>query len=241
MNTPLSRSRARTAPYRQFRRSKGGGNTPFHVKSGLWVPDPGPEPQFVYSHPNRLGVEKAPDRLLEQVRGIHPTLSVCRPPPSAPVPRNRWLVWAQEPHAQNMFCPGWYLVFVWEVTSTKAALPLEPFAHLEECIFAVMAQKVGGQQAYFAKMRDARAAAKAAREAQYHTDRRDRQADLLQARRIKNIGSGSKSPLHHDGTVVPSRGEANWAAETANSRIPGDVLRKKAEQREELRAAGWVP
>ena len=241
MSSPLKRARQRSQPFRQFRRAQGGGNTPFSVPRATPPPDPGPAAEFVYWYPDRLGVELAPPAILAKLQALHPTLSACRPPVKAPVPRSRWLIWARDPKATNAFCPGWYLVFVWEVTQTHAALPLEPFSHLEDCIFAVMAIKVGGVGAYFKKMQAERQAAKDGLEATYQDTRQAKQRDFLASRRISSAGRGNRFALHHDGTLVPSRGEANWLLETAASRMPSDVQQRLKAERDHLRSVGWRP
>ena len=241
MSSPLQRARQRSRPFRQFRRSRGGGNTPFHVERAIPPPDPGPETEFVYWYPDRLGVELAPAATLTKLLAIHPSLSACRPPAKAPVPRARWLIWARDTKATNSFCPGWYLVFVWEVTKTHAALALEPFSHLEDCIYAVMAQKVGGTKAYFQKMFAMREAAKQAKEATYQDGRQAKQREFLASRRISSAGRGNRFALHHDGTIVPSKSELNWFLETAESRMPSDVRQRIRADRDHLRRAGFIP
>ena len=241
MSSPLKRARARSRPFRQFRRARGGGNTPFHVERASPTPDPGPESEFVYWHPERMGVELAPPAVLAQLHAIHPTLSACRPPAKAPVPRPRWLVWARDPKATNSFCPGWYLVFVWEVTKTKAFLPLEPFSHLEECIYAVMATKIGGVGAYFKKMQAERQAAKAGLEATYQDTRQAKQREFLASHRISTAGRGNRFALHHDGTIAPSRSELNWLRKTAESRMPSEVRQRLQAERDQLRQVGFIP
>ena len=240
-NSPLRRARRRSKPFRQFRRARGGGDTPFSVPRATLPPDPGPEAEFVYWHPDRIGVELAPAVTTAQLWAIHPSLHACRPPVKSPVPRSRWLIWAKDAKASNPFCPGWYLVFVWEVTKTHAALPLEPFSHLEECIYAVMALKVGGRRAYFQKMFAEREAAKQAREATYQDTRQAKQREFLASRRISTAGRGNRFALHHDGTIVPSAGELAWLKEQASSRMPSEVRKRLQAEREELRRVGWLP
>ena len=241
MSSPIRRARQRSKPFRQFRRAHGGGNTPFVVDHAAPPPDPGPEVEFVYWHPDRLGVELAPAATAAKLLTIHTSLAACRPPAKAPVRRSRWLIWARDARATNPFCPGWYLVFVWEVTKTHAALPLEPFSHLEECIYAVMAIKVGGQQAYFKKMFAERVAAKQAREATYQDNRQTKQREFLASRRISTAGRGNRFALHHDGTIVPSRGEANWLRERVEQRMPSEVQKRLKAERDHLRSVGWLP
>ena len=211
------------------------------MERAMPAPDPGPEAEFVYWHPDRLGVELASPATLTKLLAIHPSLSACRPPAKAPVPRARWLIWARDPKATNSFCPGWYLVFVWEVTKTRLALPLEPFSHLEDCIYAVMATKIGGHQAYFKKMFAERQAAKEARESTYQDGRQAKQRDFLASRRISSAGRGNRFALHHDGTIVPSQGELAWFRETAAARMPSEVQKRLKAERDELRRVGWLP
>ena len=40
-----------------------------------------------------------------------------------------------------------------------------------------------------------------------------RRRELFRSRQITNIGRGNKFALHHDGTIVPSRGELDWQRE----------------------------
>ncbi len=241
MLTPLTRARRQTGAYRQLRRTRGGGNTPFAVPTSSRTPDPGLEAEFVYWHPQRFGVELAPERILRQLLEIHPTLAACRPPEKAPV-RHRWLIWAQDTHQRaNGFCPGWYLVFVWEGPQTSCYLSLEPFALVGSNLYSVMKTKNGGAKVYFDRVHDSMAEGKASKEATYQSDRQDRQREVIQSHRITNIGQGNKFALHHDGTVVPSRGESNWSSEREKHQMPEAIRRKKADQQDQLRAAGWLP
>ena len=204
--------------------------------------DPGPEIEQVYWHPQRFGVELAPDRIQAQLQAIHPSLSACRPPAQAPVPRRRWLIWSQEAVARtNPFSPGWYLVFVWEHPATGGYLPLEPFEPLGFNLFRVMRTKNGGAAVYFDKIQAALRRSKHRREMRYTDDRQTRQREMLASRKISNIGTGSKFALHHDGTIVPSRGEANWLRETAMSRMPQAVRDRIAAERDDLRRKGVIP
>jgi hypothetical protein len=188
-----------------------------------------------------MGIELAPQETLTKLQALHPSLSACRPAAGAPVPRRRWLVWGRDPKVENPFCPGWYLVFVWEVTQTNAALPLEPFQHLEDCISAVMVAKVGGRKAYFDKLFKERADLKAAQERGYQDVRQAKQLDFLAARRISTAGRGNRFALHHDGTIVPGQGELNWLRQTAEARMPSDVRKRLQAERDQLRQAGFIP
>ena len=204
--------------------------------------DPGPEIEQVYWYPQRFGVEMAPERIQTLLREIHPGLSACRPPINAPVPRRNWLIWCQEVVARdNSFSPGWYLVFAWEHPRTGGYLPLEPFEWIGYNLYLRMRTKNGGGAIYFDRIQAEKRRVTQGREARHTNDRRDRQREMLASRKISNIGSGSKFALHHDGTIVPSRGEANWLRETAMSRMPQAVRDRIAAERDDLRRKGVIP
>ena len=242
MSSPLRRARGRSRLYRQWRRDQGRGRVPYGVPLARVEVDPGPEVECVYWHPQRFGVEFAPDDIQDKLREIHPSLSACRPPARAPVPRRRWLIWSQEAVARtNPFSPGWYLVFVWQHPVTGGYLPLEPFEPIGYNLYRVMRTKNGGAAVYFDKMQAALRRSKQRREATYTADRQTRQREMLAHRRISNIGTGSKFALHHDGTIVPSRNEANWLRETALSRMPQAVRDRIAAEQDDLRSKGVIP
>ena len=188
-----------------------------------------------------MGVELAPPETLAKLQALHSSLSACRPPANAPVPRRRWLIWGKDPKVENPFCSGWYLVFAWEVTASKAALPLEPFQHLEDCISAVMVAKVGGRKAYFDKLSKEQADRKDSKERSFQDVRQAKQRDFIAARRISSAGRGNRFALHHDGTIVPSRSELNWLRETAEARMPSEVRQRLQAERDQLRLAGFIP
>ena len=61
-------------------------------------------------------------------------------------------------------------------------------------------------------------------------------ADL--GRQAVLIGQGNKFALHHDGTIVPSRGEVNWTQERSRWQVPGHIHDQMTQDRDRLRAAG---
>lgn len=193
---------------------------------------------YQYWHPDREGVEAPPAAFAAQLLAINPDLRACRPPARAPLPSRPWLVWYRRDRITHHLSPGWMLLFCWQERETDAEgrtvtireLPLDNrvFANL----YRISARAFGDASGYFASVVQRITADKRRIEDQQREYRHDRSNDLFEARKIKNIGRGSKFALHHDGSVVPSRGEANWSAENEQAMLPGDVLRQRREERE---------
>lgn len=57
--------------------------------------------------------------------------------------------------------------------------------------------------------------------------------EFMESTKIKNIGPGNKFARHHDGTIMPSRGEQNWQAELDRN-LP-KYLRLDQERRRDTR------
>lgn len=185
-----------------------------------------------YWHPQRAGVEPAPEWFADRLTAIHPDLAVVRPPAGAPVPRLAWLVWMRKPSVTHRLCPGWWLLFVWE-TPGRLPLPLDNrvFANL----YLRSRERFGSAVQYWDHCQRQMDAEKATREKDYTRDRQDQQREFVKARRISNLGSGSKFAQHHDGTIVPSRASAAWSTETRARRLPSEMLREERETRERQR------
>jgi hypothetical protein len=232
-SSALRRARQRSHRFRQQRRSQGHGSTPYTVPLAATRSDPGPEQEFIYWYPDRLGIRHAPADLLATIRrDVHPSLDVTWSPI-----HERWLVWNREPRAQNPLCPGWALVFVWEHPLTRGYLALDPQL-LGFNLYLCMRDKVGTARECFDRVEAQIARTKAARHHADTNSRHDFQRELLRSRRISNIGAGNKFALHHDGTVVPSRGEANWSRERIKWAIPADIQRRIDMDTERKRDAG---
>ena len=185
-----------------------------------------------YWHPDRPGVEQAPDWFQRDLRSIDKDdrVRVVRPPESAPLYQPRaWLVWYRKPAVTHYLSPGWLMLREWrDVRHEPLSLDVRVFSYL----YSVSAQQFGSGKGYWNHCVSEMKREKDAKN-KVHTDgNHDRMEDYRQFTQIKNIGSGSKFSAHHDGTVVPSRGHANWLAERRRRLIPGDVARDEAKQRE---------
>lgn len=186
-----------------------------------------------YWHPDREGVQQAPESFRAALAVISPDVVVVRPPEGAPLYYKRaWLVWYRKPAVTHYLSPGWLMLREWR-DRHGAPLPLDErvFSYL----YSVSARQFGSGKKYWdhcvAEMQRERCAKE-----KVHTDgNHDRTESMRQYWKIKNIGAGNKSALHHDGTVVPSRGQANWLAERRTRMIPGDVARDEAREREARR------
>lgn len=234
--TPLSRARARTSRFRQFRRSTGHGHTPASMPVATRpVAQRGPEHEFVYWHPNREGAEPAPETIMREIRLIHPGLRIVKSPV-----HQRWLVWFPSPAVQHPLCAGWQLVLVWEHPRTGEYLPLS-VELLGFNLYLLSRDHIGGNNPalrHFERVQDEIQRKRAARDRQYHENRRAEQRELLDGRRISTAGAGNRFAMHHDGSVVPSQGEINWRLETEKWRIPKHLQQRRQQDREKMRAAG---
>lgn len=187
---------------------------------------------YQYWHPERTGAEACPASFAAQIASVHPDLAICRPPGRAPVQSRPWLVWYRKASVTHALCPGWTLLFCWQ-TQERVPLPLDNriFANL----YRISAHTFGSAVAYFQSIVSEMERGKASEAKAQEAYRHDRAHDFFQATKIKNIGRGNKFALHHDGTIIPSRGEANWTAERMGSLLPGSVLKEQREARERQR------
>lgn len=232
----LVRTRPRTA--RQAFRSIVGrepGAVPF-ARLQPATPKPLPrESLYHYWYPAREGVEPAPRWFADRLTDLHKDLACCRPPANAPTPSHAWLVWYKVDRVTHPLCPGWSLLFVWQDRSEdlKGAIVLTPLP-LDERVFAnlyrISARKFGSGVKYFESVVKTMRDDKARRDAANQQYRDDRRKDYWQATKIKNIGAGSKFARHHDGTVVPSRAEANWLRERGDKDMPESVTKPRRER-----------
>lgn len=160
-----------------------------------------PEALFHYWHPGREGIEVAPESFMRQMRERSPDLRVHRPPPRAPTKGHPWLVWYRKPEIQHYLSPGWFLLRIWfDVLG-------DPLCQLLD---DASARKWGSGADYFEHVATELAEGKARRDRARKAENLAGAKDYRQFTKIKNIGAGHKFALHHDGTLLPSRGERNW-------------------------------
>ena len=182
-----------------------------------------------YWHPDRVGVQPAPEAVRREIAAIHPDLRVVKPPAGAPMDCKPWIVWYRNPDVKHPLCPGWSLVFVWEFADTKTPKPLDN--RLYANIYAVDGRRFGSALKYFNGCVDEISRDRQKAKAQSQALTQSMSNDVEQYRKIKNIGMGNKFALHHDGTLIPSKGEFAWRQETLYDRLPGKV-RRDAEERD---------
>lgn len=199
---------------------------------------------FHYWHPDRDGVEFAPATVakeLTEIAGVdergRPKLVCVRPPKGAPVRCNCWLVFKRSPEVTHELSPGWFLVMAWHdgKEPDPAPLPLDPRLYAN-----LYLQSVRGGRAIFGRDFDSAVKyfdhcmsildrEKERRDKSNTEYREDRAKDYWDYTKIKNIGHGSKFALHHDGTIMPTRQEANWLRERGVS-LPADVVARDADE-----------
>lgn len=223
------------------------GRLPQRKEFARFIPEaPKPLPREALMHywyPGRDGVEWAPGRVQHKLEKIHRDLAIVRPPANAPVASRAWAVWYRKPEVTHPLSPGWMLFFVWQerrnvYTEDKGQVTtLVPLSLDDPRLFAnIYRFSVFGDfksaRAHFENVVSQMRAEKDAR-TKADTDRRhDLAKEYWESTKIKNIGSGSKFARHHDGSVIPSRGDAAWDAERGTRDQPGVVTRLKKLARE---------
>jgi len=185
-----------------------------------------------YWHPDRDGVEAAPDEFMRDLRMVdhYDRVRVVRPPEGAPLVYPRaYLVWYRKPSVLHYLSPGWLLLRDWR-DSKGEPLPLD--GRVFSYLYSVSAEAFGGGRRYFEHCVEEMNRDKAKKEKVHRQGNHDRVEDYRQFTQVKNIGSGNKFSLHHDGTVIPSRGQANWLAERKQRMQPGEVTAGQRRERE---------
>lgn len=203
---------------------------------------------YTFWHPDREGVESCPadfQAKLNEIGGFdergREKLRCVKPPAGAPIRCHGWLVFVRKPEITHWLSPGWLLVLAWNngVEPTPKPLPLD-----NRILANLYLQSLKGGREVFGRDFDSAVQyfdhvvavmhrdkqKQEAANAQYN---KDRQRDHWDYTKIKNIGHGSKFALHHDGTVMPTRNEANWVRER-QADLPSDVA---ARDRDEIKRA----
>lgn len=201
------------------------GTMPLNLKPSL---DPGALVHFWY--PERDGVETVEQTDPSFARRLKDTsrdLRMVRPPAGAPIPGRPWLMWYRKAAVTYHLCPGWLLLFVWRDRS-GTPLPLDDriFANL----YRISAATFGGAEKYFDSIVATLKADKQRSEDQDRANTEAKKKEFMASRRISTAGRGNKFARHHDGTIVPSRGERNWFRETEYRNMPGE-MQKAAKER----------
>lgn len=199
---------------------------------------------YHFWHPDREGVEHAPadvTRRLLDIGGVdhegRPVLSCCRPPAGAPIRCRGWNVFFRKPEITHRLSPGWMLILAWNDGAEPHPRPLaidnRMYANLH------LQSLKGGRETLGRDFRNAEEYwtgivqqlkhDKARDEEAQRNYRHDRAEDLRQTYKISTAGRGNRFALHHDGTILPSRGEQSWIRERAKHALPSDVLRAEAE------------
>lgn len=232
----------------QIRTSRKSGRTGREAFRSLVGRDPGrvpfgtlqpktpkplpPEALYHWWHPDRDGSEPCPKHFDVQLKEVHKDLAICRPPANAPTASRAWIVWYRVPRITHYLCPGWQLLFVWQAKNEDnpqnvqlTPLPLD--ARIFANLMRVSAKQFGNAVKYFESVVATMKADKQKQNDEQKQYRDDRRKDYWQSTKIKNIGRGNKFALHHDGSVVPSRGEANWLADQGDRAMPGDVAKAR--------------
>lgn len=213
----------------KYRRRKPSERDQFTVPLNVHTgPTPGPEILPYYWHPDRENVQPAPAAFQKQMAAIDPDLRAV----FSPV-HERWLIWVKNPRIQHWMCRGWQLLFLWEHATTHAYLELNELVFHNLMLCNARRYKNGAE--YFDKIEKSIAAGKEARNKRYNDERRGLQREMLDANKINNLGTGSKSALHDDGTMVDSQGTRNWRNETRKWRLPEAMLRKERDEKEQRR------
>ena len=199
------------------------------------APIAAPEPELpvaamdYYWHPDRDGVEHAPEDFTRALKGIdkYDRVRVVRPPANAPLVYKRaWLIWYRNPRVTHYLSPGWLMLAEWRLRGEPLQLDERVFSFL----YSRSAQLFGNGAKYWEHCVSEMQREKAAKEKVHSDGTHDRSEDFRQYMQIKNIGSGNKAALHHDGTVIPSRGQQNWLAERRKRMVSSEVLADEAQR-----------
>jgi hypothetical protein len=234
-----------------FRRALGrdpGRVNPFRMPVQHTMPQPlDPGALYHFWHPEREGVEWAPDvvqrRLLEiggrDAEGA-PILVCCRPPAGAPIRCRGWNVFFRKIEVTHHLSPGWMLILAWNDGDEPHPKPLPIDSRMYANLYlqslkggrASLGRDFENAAEYFEGVVQQIQHDQASEDKRQENYRHDRAKDLFQSHRISTAGRGNRFALHHDGTILPSRGERNWLIERARHQLPAHVLKAEREYRE---------
>ena len=202
--------------------------TPFALSVDKGTAKLPPAALFHYWHPEREAVELCPREFDRQLKQIHPGLACCRPPAAVPAPCDqRWILWQRDETIRYYLCRGWKLLFLWPPKD------FDPIP-LDNRVFANLAiidpRRYTSSVAYFDTIVNRLQNEHDGRDADHRTYLHDRWKDLSDTWKISSAGRGNRFALHHDGTVLPSRGERNRTRERKHLILPSDIERERQER-----------
>lgn len=187
-----------------------------------------------YWHPDRDGVEHAPEDFQRDLALISPDVKVVRPPAGAPLYFKRaWLVWYRCPRVTYELSPGWLMLVDWR---NQHGEPMQLDQRVFSYLYSISAMKFGSGRKYFEFCVAEKKREDDAKERDYTNERRDRQKDYRRFTQVKNIGAGNKFAKHHDGTIFPGPNALAMHLQERRRVIPSAVAKDEAEQRERQRA-----
>ncbi len=183
---------------------------------------------FHYWYPGRDGVEHCPDDFTARLHEVSPEVECVRPPAGVPIRSKCWLVWWKCDRIKFWLSPGWMLILAWhKPDGTPLPLDNRVFANL----YMQSRQLFGSGKEYFDHIVADMKAQYDSQQKDQENYRHDRAKDLYQSQQISSAGKGNRFALHHDGTILPSRGEQAWRSELDDSFLPGDVVRENKDRR----------
>lgn len=197
---------------------------------------------FHYWYPEREGVEPAPRDFAEKLAAVSPDVRCVRPPAGAPLRSRCWLVWYRKREVTHWLSPGWLLVCAWHAPD-GSPLPLDNrllanlYLQSLQGGREIFGRDFANAREYFAHITHTIERDQAARDKLHKDDLADRTKDFTDQRKIKNIGHGSKFALHHDGTLAPSRGEANWLRERQDDLLPAEIMKQHREETRQVKGS----
>lgn len=173
----------------------------------------GPEVLPQWWHPQRFGVQFAPAQFRVDLRHVDPDLDCTWTPVD-----ERWLVFQRDPTITHHLCAGWSLKLVCEDARGRY-LPLDAWILANLCSRQLW-RIDGAGRGYIDRVLAEVERARAITVKDSKNEAFARRRELIRSRRITNLGRGNKFALHHDGTIVPSRGEQNWVRELTRGGDP---------------------
>lgn len=233
-----------------FQRAMGRAPQRVPFAKMIVPPSPKPLPAEALAHfwyPEREGVEQAPERIRKQLAKIHPDLAMVRPPANAPTPSHAWICWFRKAEVTYWLSPGWFLFFIWQernetydMDGDGVKTAFKPLSLDDPRLIAnIYRFSVFGEfksaEAHFKNIQSQLIAEKQAQQQADKKRRDDIGHDFFNYRKIKNIGHGSKFATHHDGTIVPSRGQDNRTADRGSRDDPSWVTEQAKRDKERRR------